>query len=152
MGFVRRVLGRFSAESRRVRGKFWRVFGRFSAYLQRVLEDSRFGEHCNQFLDFWRAGAPKMVPGWPKRWPQGSQEAPKNDKKRSLFFKAFLGASQGARIRVCPPNLASFWDHFGAKNPSKIDPKVGRIFDAVLQAFWLPKWSRNQCQNQSKTH
>ena len=43
LGWSSACSGRFLAESRRVHGRFFVVFSRFSMYLQRALGDSRLG-------------------------------------------------------------------------------------------------------------
>ena len=101
------------SDSRRVLGGFLAVLGRFSAYLQGIL--GRFSFRLALDSIFEGSGAPevaRMVPGWPKRWPQGAQEAIKTMKKSGLFYKPFLNALEGATATLFLPNLGTFWEPF----------------------------------------
>ena len=57
-----------------------------------------------------------------------------------------LGGHLGSTVRpsmIFRSILAPFWNYFCSQNRSKIDPKINAIFDAILEACWLPFWNQN---------
>ena len=101
------------SDSRRVLGGFLAVLGRFSAYLQRVLGGFSFRLALD--LIFGGSGGPeaaRLVPGWPKMWPQGAQESSTNHKKTEPFLQSVFGSKKWAPAFQIWTLLAPFWEAF----------------------------------------
>ena len=106
LGWYSAGFWRFSAESRRVRGRV-AGFGRFTAYLQLAFGDPRLCWHWTQFLEFWR-----------NRELQGAHEASQNDQNAKLYFQNVLGREKRGTIlksgRLFGQILEPFWSNCGA--------------------------------------